>query len=111
MKKSQMGLDFTEGTGQERKEVGMSLAASAAPNALTVARGYALEHCMRNGQVTIDDVTAALIKDGVELGNYLGSVFKGKRWKCIGFTKSKRPERHSGLIRIWTIVPGFKKGK
>ena len=41
----------------------------------------------------------------IELGNGMGSIFKGSEWKFIEWVKSARPSNHSRYIRKWVWRP------
>ena len=41
---------------------------------------------------------------GFELGNYMGSLFRGKHWERTGqMVQSTRAEAHSRLVSIWRL--------
>lgn len=67
-------------------------------DARTQARDIALE-C---GRVTSDDVLATLGPPPPEVHPAaMGAIFRGKNWRRIDVTQSKRPANHASIIGVW----------
>ncbi len=94
-------LDFIE--GQRRKEQGIALAASGYGNEwIDRARSVAEILAAQNGEVTIEDVYQ---KIGIPpRPNMAGSVFRGKRFRFLGFDTAQRKERQGGTFRRWGLA-------
>ena len=94
---------FDAAESQRLKEVGQERAANNRPKELEYARSVARQLAQKNGTVTADDVQAVLIKQGIELKNAAGSLFK-KGFEWTGeFVNSRRVKAHSNLLRRWRL--------
>lgn len=95
------GLD-----AQQRKEVGMALAAAARGSLLAAAQECAVTVCKQYGEVTSDMVAfrmQAMNLDYSALGNASGSVFRG-RFEWTGhMVASVRPSTHARMIKVWRL--------
>lgn len=100
--------------GRERKEKGMSEAASRRQVVLDVARSIAVRIAKERGEVNSDDVFTELIKAGyrpTELGNASGSVFRGNNFYFTGrWKKSQRVSNHASDLRVWSIKKAEEYG-
>lgn len=96
---------FDAAESERRKEAGIAVAAEGREYLLEIARDRARLVARERGEVTMDDVVAALVADGfdpAQLGNAAGAVFKGKEWAFTGrFVRSARVASHSNLLRVW----------
>lgn len=52
--------------------------------------------------ITSDDLQEVFDLPGDAHRNLWGAVFHDKRFKCVGFTQSRRPEAHARTIRMWS---------
>lgn len=84
-----------------QKELGMDLSAKANYAYLKLAQSMAVKLAEMKGEVTIDDVRENL--PSLPPGNYLGSVFKGGKFICTGFTEAKHPGSHARIIKKWKL--------
>jgi hypothetical protein len=105
---NQLRLKFDGQAAEKAKQQGMGLAALGRKRLLIAARGgaelAAMAHAARTA--TIEDVHAFLLRwghDPGELGNAAGSVFKGSKWVCVGWVKSKRVSSHARAVRVWRL--------
>lgn len=96
---------FDAAESERRKEAGIAAAAEGRDYLLEIARDRARLVARERGEVTMDDVVAAMLEDGfnpADLGNAAGAVFKGKEWVFTGrFVRSARVASHSNLLRVW----------
>lgn len=61
---------------------------------------------MDDYSVSADDVRKWCSNVGVEPGNWIGSVFRGKNWVRVGDKKSESAGRHGSRILTWRWVDG-----
>lgn len=98
---------FDRAESQRRKDVGMERAEHynyTTEDWLRDARAVACKIAERKGTVTSDDVQAVFpLADGVHQ-NAIGSIFKGKAWECVGFTKTSKVSGHRRTIMIWKLM-------
>ena len=96
---------FDAAESERLKEAGIAAAAEGREYLLEIARDRARLVARERGEVTMDDVVAALVADGfdpAQLGNAAGAVFKGREWVFTGrFVRSARVASHSNLLRVW----------
>ena len=93
-------------TGEQRKEAGKQQAADNKPFLLKLAREIAENHPDATTGITADEVVAGLVAKGYSeraLGNAAGSLFRGKKWRCVGRRKSKRPHANGNELRVWRL--------
>lgn len=93
------GLD-----AQQRKEVGMALAAAARGSLLAAAQECASWLGNVYGEVTSDMVAARMQSLGLDysaLGNASGSVFRGNFVWTGRMVASIRPSTHARMIKVW----------
>jgi hypothetical protein len=99
---------FDAAESERRKDAGMALAAASREAILEVARERARFVAREHGEVSMDDVAAALVVSGydpADLGNAAGSVFRGSEWVWTGrFVRSSRVASHSNLLRVWRLA-------
>lgn len=91
--------------GQARKERGLNLVEAKDFEFIETMRDEAELISGWNGRVTIDDLReyAATINITPSSPNSWGCIFRGKQWKCIGYTQSKLPSNHARRVAIWTL--------
>lgn len=68
------------------------------------AREVAIYQAGNYGETTIDDVLRVCPRPASVSPAATGSVFKDKRFKCVGITESAQVQRHAGIIRRWSIA-------
>lgn len=87
-------------------ERGKARAAAAHNRDLELARQIARE-LGRDGRVLCaDDVRFEAERRpelGIVWGNFAGSLFVGREWAFVGYTKSTAPGSHSNLLRTWRL--------
>lgn len=101
---TQSTLEFHPAKADFAREHGMTLATSNRAELLAKAREVALWLGRNSTPVTVDDVFKGLAVYGhkpEELGNASGSIFLGREWRCVGFTRSIRVSNHSRTVRMW----------
>ena len=70
---------------------------------LKQTRDFAEAHIRQHGQVTSDDVQAAVeLPSGVKPA-FVGQIFQDGRFIERGFTISKRPQAKGHVIRVWGL--------
>ena len=95
---------FDVAEARRLRDRGMDIAASYPNDAwLTTARAVAEMLASKHGEVTIDDVIKHCPRPANVSPNTTGSIFKGKRWHCVGFAQSEQTQRHAGTIRRWVL--------
>jgi hypothetical protein len=100
---------FDPPEAERRKAEGMKVAADGRAALLARAQRVAVEIGRVRGELTMDDVWAALLMQGLDaglLGNAAGSVFSGRHWESTGRTvRSLRASTHARRILVWRYVP------
>lgn len=99
-------LRFDLDQGEALRDEGMAMAALTQSELLAEARDEAVRIARAQGYVTIDDVRrAAHVPPGTTNGqNWIGSVFKDKRFVWTGrMKKSEIPSNHGRMIRVWSL--------
>lgn len=74
---------------------------------ITLCRNHlaALGHAGQTA--TADDARdfLATLPDGEELlarrKDWMGAIFRKSHWLCVGWTKSRHPENHARMLRVW----------
>lgn len=97
---------FDLAASREARDKGMEAAANGygASDWLDQARKVAEILAARHGEVTADMVQAICPRPASVSPAASGSLFRGKKWRCIGFTQSSQVSRHAGAIRRWVLV-------
>lgn len=94
----------------EAADRGIARAAKHNTTVLEAAKQKAIEIGRLKGEVTADDVQAALMEAGwreEDLGNAAGAVFRNPKiwlWDDNRTVKSTRVKRHGALIRVWKYI-------
>lgn len=70
---------------------------------LETARLVAEELGRDGREVTVDDVRAIVPPPDEVDPRVMGSIFKSKRWECVGYRRSKRPECHNRPVGIFKL--------
>ena len=100
-----MSLDlplFNAAESRAARDHGMALSVMYSNDGwLERARSVAELICATEGECTIENIYKRIGMP--EKRNLAGSVFKGKRFRCIGIDEATRVERHSGVIRRWVL--------
>lgn len=93
-------FDYIE--AQKLRDQGMQIAASyPCDDWVAKARSVAEHIAATEGECTIEMVYK---KIGLPpKPNAAGSVFKGKKFRCIGMDEATRTTRHCGMIRRWAL--------
>ena len=90
---------------QEAKQIGMDFAAQKHSEILDTFRLLARTLGRFTDVVTIDDVREEADSKGIKYtsSNWMGSVFSGNEWECVGFTVARHPKSHGRIIRQWRL--------
>ena len=105
----QMKMQFDPEVGEHQKQAGMGIAADNRSLLLQVARNFARELGRFGGIVDADMVQRRMIEtipdySPEQLGNAMGSLFKGGEWEPTGeFKKSERVSNHRRLLYQWRL--------
>jgi len=94
--------------GLRDKKKGMNQAALPKSEVLELCRDEAERICRRQGTVTSDDVRRALnlAPVGTNQQNWIGSIFKDKRFVSTGeMVKSTIRRNHGRLLTVWRLAP------
>jgi len=94
--------------GRWRKQRALSYAEVRAKEWLGVARKWARRHCHKTGQVTMDDVVAAIDRHELPWAkdlnpNLRGQLFRAKDFIPGGQIYSKRANAHMNRILVWRL--------
>ncbi len=89
-----------------RKQLGLDLVEDHNFSFVDHMRDLAIAISNRDGQVTSDDLRRAATRLGIEPDhqNAWGAIFRGKRWKPMGYVNSTLPSNHARVIRVWRWV-------
>ena len=68
------------------------------------ARGVAASVAAYKGSVTTDDLRGDTLIGEPGHPNAWGAVFRDKRFKPVGYTKSQIPSTHARMIRVWGLA-------
>ena len=93
-------------SAEERAKVrGKCLSESALYRDVQLAREIAKYLATTQETVCADDVRVAMLQRFPDqtFGNWMGSVFKGEEWECVGYTLSKTANAHRNLLRLWRL--------
>ena len=84
------------------KEFGKSVSAQKNYFILDIAQRIALD-LGGNGPISIDEVRGEMKRRKIdfESGNWLGSVFKGDKWRPYGFKVATHEGAHGRIVRTW----------
>jgi hypothetical protein len=71
-----------------------------------------LEHCRllaaavarQQGTVSINDIRARVKIPANMNPSVLGAVFKGKKFKVVGFTEAIHPQAHARVVRVYQLT-------
>jgi hypothetical protein len=87
----------------DKKNSGMTLAAGNNAIILAKFRDIAERLGRTFVNVTIDNIREDAENAFIpyEPGNWMGSVFKGPNWKCVGFRISTHYGSHGRIVRVW----------
>lgn len=100
-------VTFDHSVAEKQKQTGMEQASRNRKELLEIARLYALQIAQRQGNVTSDDVFAAMLLGGLdptELGPAAGCVFRDKQFEFSGeWKKSQRVSNHARHSRVWRL--------
>ena len=92
--------------GLAAKDRGMALAALPRKDQLCICRDTAERLCRMQGTCTSDDVRRLLriVPIGTNQQNWLGSLFKDKRFEPTGeMVKSTIKRNHGRLLTVWRL--------
>lgn len=90
----------------EARDLGLELAAAHGQPLTKLAQIIAARLARKKGVVTIEDVRKELDRrvPGWEPGNWMGSVFAGRRWQWTGrMVKTRHKNGHGRAVREWRL--------
>ena len=90
-------------TGQELKTDIMVRLDITCEGWLSRARATARTLCRMYGQITIEDVTTAMVDDPAPHPNAKGAVFKGNEWQSCGLKAATHAEAHGRRVFVWQM--------
>lgn len=70
---------------------------------LNQCRAIAVAHAQQFGTVSINDVRERIAVPKGTHPSVLGAVFKGKRFKAVGYTEANHPSAHARVIRVYQL--------
>lgn len=95
---------FDRAMSRRLKERGLDIAESFPADAwVQRARSVAEMLAARDGETDIDKVLKLCPRPSDVSPAATGSIFRGKRWRCVGTKQSEQVSRHAGIIRIWQL--------
>ena len=71
---------------------------------LTHCRALAVEIARERGSVCINDIRSQVRLPAELHPSVLGSVFKSKKFKAIGFTEATHAAAHARVIRVYALT-------
>lgn len=71
---------------------------------LNDARKVAKDKALRDGSVTIMDVLRECPRPKLVSKKAHSKVFTNKLFKKVGYTRSRHPEAHGHVIRVWALT-------
>lgn len=93
---------------EQKKERGMDLAAAKNAGMLDAARRIAVTLASARGAepISIEDVRNGMKIWGYPFvpGNWMGSVFRGPRWRYVGMRKASHKGSHARRVGLWQLV-------
>jgi hypothetical protein len=99
-------INFDSVEAEQRKESGLGVTSLARKDLLEAAKTIAVELSSKYGEVTSDDVFAAMRARGMHpecLGNAAGAVFRGSFTFTGKWKKSARVTNHARMNRVWVL--------
>ena len=97
---------FDYAQSKQNRDEGIKTATSGREEILKRVRSIAGNLARIYGKVTADMVRAEYEYRGgnwSDLGNAAGSIFKGKKWQCVGFENSTVTTSHARALRVWRL--------
>jgi hypothetical protein len=70
---------------------------------LNMCRVIAVAHAQQFGTVSINDVRQRIAVPKGTHPSVLGAVFKGKRFKAVGYTEATHPSAHARVVRVYQL--------
>lgn len=70
---------------------------------LSRCRALAVEIARRQGTVCINDIRAQVLLPAEIHPSVLGSVFKSKKFKAVGFTEATHKAAHARVVRVYQL--------
>lgn len=78
---------------------------------LSHCRALAVEIARERGSVCINDIRSQVRLPAELHPSVLGSVFKSKKFKAIGFTEATHPAAHARVIRVYALIEEENNGR
>jgi hypothetical protein len=97
-------FDISEGRLLKQKGMEAAEFSYQASEWLERARSVAELLVAKRGEVTSDDVLRVCPRPPEVSFNATGSLFRGKKWKSIGWTNTAQTQGHCRAIRRWVLV-------
>lgn len=90
---------------ERARDQGRDLAAANSAEYVEVFRDIAYRLAQGGKAISIDDVREEAIRQSFDApsGNWMGSVFAGKDWRRVSFTKARHQGSHARMISMWVL--------
>ena len=92
--------------GRALRDAQLDLFERKATEFLSHCRALAVEVCKKQGSVCINDIRSHVQLPAHMHPSVLGSVFKSKKFRVVGFTEAKHKQAHARIIRVYELVKG-----
>lgn len=89
---------------QKLRDIGVSKVEANSFDWVQQARATALMLAAKNGETSSDDVLRICPKPDHIHPNAVGSVFRDKRFRCVGRMPTQRVSGHAREIKIWSLA-------
>ena len=78
---------------------------------LSHCRALAVDIARTQGTVCINDIRSQVRLPAHIPPSVLGSVFKSKKFKAVGFTEATHPAAHARVIRVYALIEEENTGR
>lgn len=78
---------------------------------LSHCRALAVDIARTQGTVCINDIRSQVRLPAHIHPSVLGSVFKSKKFKAVGFTEATHPAAHARVIRVYALIEEENNGR
>lgn len=97
--------------GRALRDAQMSLFERRDTAFLSHCRALAVEIARTQGTVCINDIRSQVRLPAELHPSVLGSVFKSKKFKAIGYTEATHPAAHARVIRVYALTEEENNGR
>lgn len=93
-------------TGDEQRQIGLSLVSLNAGEFVDRMREYARDVCSTSGVVTTDELREYAERIGISPHhrNAWGAVFRRPEFRPVGYRPSRLPSNRARVIRVWALA-------